>query len=152
MNHRAGKYIVNGGSSSQFLKGDGSLDSTAYLPLTGGTVTGQVIFNSYGLAFQNNAWSNDLVPNRTYSGYLQVLDAYNAANTGGPTNYGTVLQVNSRNAHWANQLWFSSLGLYHRHMAYNQTEYSDWTKLATASDLGNYSKPNTPHLLSASSP
>lgn len=138
VNHRAGKYIVNGGSSSQFLKGDGSLDSTAYLPLTGGTVTGQVIFNSYGLAFQNNAWSNDLVPNRTYSGYLQVLDAYNAANTGGPTNYGTVLQVNSRNAHWANQLWFSSLGLYHRHMAYNQTEYSDWTKLATASDLGNY--------------
>lgn len=138
VNHRAGKYIVNGGSSSQFLKGDGSLDSTAYLPLTGGTVTGQVIFNSYGLAFQNNAWSNDLVPNRTYSGYLQVLDAYGASSAGGPTNYGTVLQVNSRNAHWANQLWFSSLGLYHRHMAYNQTEYSDWTKLATTSDLGNY--------------
>lgn len=42
VNHRAGKYIVNGGSSSQFLKGDGSLDSTAYLPLTGGTLTGQL--------------------------------------------------------------------------------------------------------------
>lgn len=42
VNHRAGKYIVNGGSSSQFLKGDGSLDSTAYLPLTGGTMTGSI--------------------------------------------------------------------------------------------------------------
>lgn len=42
VNHRAGKYIVQGGSSSQFLKGDGSLDSTAYLPLTGGTLTGQL--------------------------------------------------------------------------------------------------------------
>lgn len=35
VNHRAGKYIVNGGSSSQFLKGDGSLDSTAYYPNVG---------------------------------------------------------------------------------------------------------------------
>lgn len=46
VNHRAGKYIVNGGSSSQFLKGDGSLDSTAYLPLTGGTMTGSIIMNN----------------------------------------------------------------------------------------------------------
>ena len=37
---RAAKYIVYGGTSSQFLKGDGSLDSTAYLPLSGGTMTG----------------------------------------------------------------------------------------------------------------
>ena len=36
---RAAKYIVNGGTSSQFLKADGSLDSTAYLPLSGGTIT-----------------------------------------------------------------------------------------------------------------
>ena len=35
VNHRAGKYIVHGGSSSQFLKGDGSLDSTAYYPNVG---------------------------------------------------------------------------------------------------------------------
>lgn len=45
VNHRAGKYIVNGGSSSQFLKGDGSLDSTAYLPLSGGTMSGSIFFN-----------------------------------------------------------------------------------------------------------
>lgn len=39
-NHQAGKYIVAGANSSQFLKGDGSLDNTAYLPLSGGTIKG----------------------------------------------------------------------------------------------------------------
>ena len=115
-----------------------------FLKKTGDTATGQIILDSNGIAFKANTWTNDLTPNRNYSGYLQVLDAYAANNAGGPTNYGTVLQVNSRNAHWANQLWFSGgaeaskNGLYYRHMAYNQTEYSDWIKLATTSDLGNY--------------
>lgn len=45
----APKYVVTGGTSSQFLKGDGSLDSNTYalssalgnyLPLTGGTLSG----------------------------------------------------------------------------------------------------------------
>ena len=45
----APKYVVTGGTSSQFLKGDGSLDSNTYalsstlnnyLPLSGGTMTG----------------------------------------------------------------------------------------------------------------
>lgn len=115
-----------------------------FLKKTGDTATGQIILDSNGIAFNNIAWTNDLTPNRNYGGYLQVLDAYDAANAGGPTTYGTVLQVNSRNAHWANQLWFpggtkaSKNSLYYRHMAYNQTEYGDWIKLATTSDLGNY--------------
>lgn len=115
-----------------------------FLKKTGDTATGQIILDSNGIAFKANIWTNDLTPNRNYSGYLQVLDAYDANNAGGPTNYGTVLQVNSRNAHWVNQLWFpggaeaSKNGLYYRHMAYNQTEYGDWIKLATTSDLGNY--------------
>lgn len=54
VNHRAGKYIVNGGSSSQFLKGDGSLDSTAYLPLTGGTISAA---NSVPLIINNSVSS-----------------------------------------------------------------------------------------------
>lgn len=115
-----------------------------FLKKTGDTATGQIILDSNGIAFKANTWTNDLAPNRNYGGYLQVLDAYDAANAGGPTNYGTVLQVNSRNSHWANQLWFpgvaeaSKNGLYYRHMAHNQTEYGDWIKLATTSDLGNY--------------
>lgn len=118
-----------------------STDLANYLPLIGGTLTGQVIFDSYGLAFNNIAWTKDLAPNRNYGGYLQVLDAYDASSAGGPTNYGTVLQVNSRNAHWANQLWFSGgaeaskKGLYYRHMAYNQTEYGEWNRLLTNKDV-----------------
>ena len=93
------------------------------------------------IMFSNNTWTNDLTPNRNYNGYLQVLDAYDANNAGGPTNYGTVLQVNSRNAHWANQLWFpggaeaSKKGLYYRHMAYNQTTYGEWHRLLTNKDV-----------------
>ena len=35
---RAKSFIVNGGTSSQFLKADGSVDGTSYLPLSGGTM------------------------------------------------------------------------------------------------------------------
>lgn len=115
-----------------------------FLKKTGDTATGQIILDSNGIAFKASIWTNDLTPNRNYSGYLQVLDAYGAASAGGPTNYGTVLQINSRNSHWANQLWFpggaeaSKKGLYYRHMPYNSTTYGEWIKLATTSDLGNY--------------
>lgn len=97
------------------------------------------IYTSSGIVFNNNTWTNDLTPNRNYSGYLQVLDTYNAANAGGPTNYGTVLQVNSRNSHWANQLWFGNNdAMYLRRMNYGSTTYGNWIKLATTSDLNSY--------------
>lgn len=112
-----------------------------FLKKTGDTATGQIILDSNGLAFNNITWTNDLAPNRNYGGYLQVLDAYDVSSAGGPTNYGTVLQVNSRNAHWANQLWFpggaeaSKNGLYYRHMAYNETTYGEWNRLLTNKDV-----------------
>lgn len=112
-----------------------------FLKKTGDTATGQIILDSNGIAFKANTWTNDLTPNKNYSGYLQVLDAYDVSSAGGPTNYGTVLQVNSRNSHWANQLWFpggaeaSKKGLYYRHMAYNQTEYGEWNRLLTNKDV-----------------
>ena len=43
-NLKAAKYIVAGGTSSQFLKGDGSLDGTSYLPLSGGTISGNIVW------------------------------------------------------------------------------------------------------------
>lgn len=112
-----------------------------FLKKTGDTATGQIILDSNGIAFKANTWTNDLAPNRNYGGYLQVLDAYDASSAGGPTNYGTVLQINSRNAHWANQLWFSGgaeaskNGLYYRHMAYNETTYGEWNRLLTNKDV-----------------
>lgn len=36
----ASSFVKSGGTSSQFLKADGSVDTTLYLPLTGGTLTG----------------------------------------------------------------------------------------------------------------
>ena len=41
-NVTATKFIKTGGTSSQFLKANGDVDSNAYLPLTGGTITGNV--------------------------------------------------------------------------------------------------------------
>lgn len=51
VNHKAGKYIVQGGSSSQFLKGDGSLDSTVYYPNAG---RGYLSFDSNGRPVMSN--------------------------------------------------------------------------------------------------
>lgn len=122
---------------------DGYANSAPNIPANGIYSKG-IIYIENGIGFRNSIWTNDLTPNRNYSGYLQVLDAYDAANDGGPNNYGTVLQINSKNSHWANQLWFSGgteiskKGLYYRHMAYNQTEYGDWIKLVTTSDLNSY--------------
>lgn len=115
-------------------------DALSLVPANGIYSRG-IIYIENGIGFRNSIWTNDLTPNRNYSGYLQVLDAYDASSAGGPTNYGTVLQVNSRNAHWASQLWFpggaeaSKNGLYYRHMAYNETTYGEWNKLLTNKDV-----------------
>ena len=154
-----GPYITGSTSATQFLNAEGGTqkvatgslyvgtsyasDALSLVPANGIYSRG-IIYIENGIGFRNSIWTNDLTPNRNYSGYLQVLDAYDVSSAGGPTNYGTVLQVNSRNAHWANQLWFpggaeaSKKGLYYRHMPYNSTTYGEWIKLATTSDLGNY--------------
>lgn len=151
-----GPYITGITSATGFLNAEGGAQKVA----TGGLYVGPsytsdtlslvpangiysrgIIYIENGIGFRNSIWTNDLTPNKNYSGYLQVLDAYDANNAGGPTNYGTVLQVNSRNAHWANQLWFSGgaeaskNGLYYRHMAYNETTYGEWHRLLTNKDV-----------------
>lgn len=151
-----GPYITGSTSATQFLNAEGGAQKVA----TGGLYVGPsyasdalslvpangiysrgIIYIENGIEFRNSIWTNDLTPNRNSSGYLQVLDAYDASSAGGPTNYGTVLQVNSRNVHWANQLWFSGgaeaskNGLYYRHMAYNETTYGEWHRLLTNKDV-----------------
>lgn len=151
-----GPYITGSTSATQFLNAEGGTqkvatgslyvgtsyasDALSLVPANGIYSKG-IIYIENGIGFRNSIWTNDLTPNRNYSGYLQVLDAYDASSAGGPTNYGTVLQVNSRNAHWANQLWFpggaeaSKNGLYYRHIANNQTEYGEWNRLLTNKDV-----------------
>lgn len=151
-----GPYITGSTSATQFLNAEGGSQKVATGSLyvgpsyasdalnlvpANGIYSRGIIYIENGIGFRNSIWTNDLTPNKNYSGYLQVLDAYDASSAGGPTNYGTVLQVNSRNAHWANQLWFSGgaeaskNGLYYRHMAYKETTYGEWIKLATTDQI-----------------
>lgn len=46
----ATSFIRSGGTSAQFLKGDGSVDNNAYLPLTGGTLTGALFGTSVSMS------------------------------------------------------------------------------------------------------
>lgn len=75
---QASSFIKNGGSSSQFLKADGSVDSNSYalssalnsyLPLTGGTLTGNLILNG------TNNQSKNLIPVSGGTYYLGMPDA-----------------------------------------------------------------------------
>lgn len=118
VNHRAGKYIVNGGSSSQFLKGDGSLDSTAYLPLTGGTISA--------------ANSVPLIINNSVSGGTDCFVRFNLAGTAN----GAVGFLSSKGTYLYNYsgskyLFLKSDGVYFG------TTSSD-VKLLTSADLLGY--------------
>lgn len=134
-----GFYNSNNGALPVYM---GSLcisDSYAadgqYKPTNGIYSKGSIRTGS-AILFVNNTWSNDLAANRNSVGYLQVLDAYNASSDGGPTNYGTVLQINSRIDHWANQLWFGSNdNMYLRRMNYGSTTYGEWNRLLTNKDV-----------------
>ena len=78
----APKYVVTGGTSSQFLKGDGSLDSNTYalssalgnyLPLSGGTLTGALTCNGYHIDMNNDSGS------RGYRGFFNQSNNTNRA-------------------------------------------------------------------------
>jgi len=64
----ANSFVKLGGTSSQFLKADGSMDGNSYLPLTGGTLSGTVDFNQ-NANFNQNAlfygvlFADDIRPN-----------------------------------------------------------------------------------------
>lgn len=50
----AQSFTKSGGTAAQFLKADGSVDSNAYLPLSGGTMTGAINFNGGEIIFQRS--------------------------------------------------------------------------------------------------
>ncbi|WP_294063602.1 hypothetical protein [uncultured Fusobacterium sp.] len=134
-------FITNNGVAHKIASGSLYIGSNfketllALTPTNGIFSVGHIKTES-AILFTNNTWTNDLAPNRNSDGYLQVLDAYNAANTGGPTNYGTVLQINSRIDHWANQLWFGNNdNMYLRRMNYGLTTYGEWNRLLTNKDV-----------------
>lgn len=146
-----GPYITGSTSATQFLNAEGGVQKVAtgglyvgpsyasnalnLVPASGIYSQGNIRTGS-AILFLNNTWTNDLAPNRNSVGYLQVLDAYNASSDGGPTNYGTVLQINSKIDHWANQLWFGNNdNMYLRRMNYGSTTYGEWNRLLTNKDV-----------------
>jgi hypothetical protein len=58
---QGGSFVRDGGTSSQFLKADGSVDGTTYLPLAGGTLTGSL--------FGTNATFSQSTSENTLYGY-----------------------------------------------------------------------------------
>lgn len=71
-NMTAASFVKTSGTSSQFLKANGSVDSTAYAPLTGATFTGAVALNG-GFSVDSTAFSvADTTGNTSIAGTLQV--------------------------------------------------------------------------------
>jgi hypothetical protein len=70
-NITANSFIKSGGTSSQFLKADGTVDGTSYLPLTGGTLTGGLIgtTGSFGMIGGYSAWESDNFRIQPYNNY-----------------------------------------------------------------------------------
>jgi hypothetical protein len=90
----ASSFVKSGGTSSQFLKADGSVDSTAYLPLIGGTLTGSL--NGTTAVFSGAVWGQTLdLSNTTASNSLRINHtntSYHAVSitaTGGSALYAT---------------------------------------------------------------
>ena len=100
-----GKFLTTGGTSSQFVKGDGSLDSNSYLkfntghftPKTECTISDVLAVTGYN-SITKSAWSY------ANNGYLPTKDGYDDENS--VAKYGnidlagaTVLTVGSQNQH-----------------------------------------------------
>ena len=74
-NVTASQFVVKSGTASQFLKANGTIDSTAYLPLTGGTLSSADA--SISRAGRNGGWWDGrdyaLLRLTSYNGYAPVI-------------------------------------------------------------------------------
>jgi hypothetical protein len=78
-NIRGGAFIKSSGTSSQFLKADGSVDSNAYLPLTGGTLSGS-------LGGTSASFSGDIQTSTRLIASTSLFSIILTPNLGGTTN------------------------------------------------------------------
>jgi len=96
----ATSFIKTGGTSAQFLKADGSVDSStyltssslgAYLPLTGGTLTGALNGTSAVFSSTVQIGNNQVILTPSYTGYSAVYKVLaigtGASNTNVSINY-----------------------------------------------------------------
>ena len=113
----ASSFIKSGGTSSQFLKADGTVDSNAYLPLTGGTITGNTTIKGGTNVFE----------------YTLRLAKGNYADTGGHT---TLIGFGVETVGWSKSaIGHTRTGSYDRGYLGFYINNSIDTTSATASDL-----------------
>jgi hypothetical protein len=72
--------VKSGGTASQFLKADGSVDSNAYLPLSGGTLTGALSGTSATLSSSITVSSTAFINSPLNNTVITTTDATNITN------------------------------------------------------------------------
>ena len=122
-NWMSGKYIVAGGTSSQFLKADGSIDSNTYSRI--GEVLLSIDFTSEYSSFN----ANDLRKAITF--------AYKNSKHINTATIGTIVDFCCTNERYSFQLQSSYLfdELYYRRINGDNGIWGDWVRLATINDI-----------------
>lgn len=122
-NWMSGKYIVVGGTSSQFLKADGSLDSNTYSRI--GEVLKSIDFTSEDSSFN----ANNL--------HKAITFAYKSSKHINTATIGTIVDFCCTNERYSFQLQSSYLfdELYYRRINGDNGIWGDWVRLATINDI-----------------
>jgi hypothetical protein len=64
---------------------------------------------------------------------------YTVATTGGPTSYGTLMDIYGKTGHLDSQLYFGEAGqLLYRYAFYGQSSWNAWQTLITNSNYNSY--------------
>lgn len=120
-NLTAPKYIVSGGTSSQFLKADGSLDSTSYLPTAGGTL-GDTSATQTELRLKSSTTTLRLL---AYSDTFNYIQSGNA-----DFNGSTPLQITGYNGTVGSDLYLKFTNIYCRSGNYANIDSGNYSSYA----------------------
>ena len=100
-----------------------------------------IAWSAKEITFGSTNFPKDAAPRANISPYsIKVWDSYGQV-VAGSSNYGVVLEVMGRAAHWDNQLYFEAYGhnIWHRASSCNDSSWTyTWEKLAVQSDLSKY--------------
>lgn len=120
-NLTAPKYIVKNGTSSQFLKADGSLDSTSYLPTAGGTL-GNTSATETELRLKSSTATLRLV---AYSSTTNYIQSGNSDFTGNAT-----LKITGYNGNTGSNLYLNFANIYCRGGSYTNIDSGNYSSYA----------------------
>lgn len=140
-------FIRNGGTSAQFLKADGSVDSNSYALIS--DVDNKIYIKVID-CMHSTEWSDIRITGSTAL-TMRAFDVY-GTDAGGPTMYGNVLEIAGRSGHWQPQLWFEggkTGSVRHRNKNYNDNSWGEWYKLI---DTNNYASVLDDHYVTRTTP